>query len=82
MPVDVLLTPLDDGISVDIHMLTSGSQRRPGPVKPHYDIPRAEWPEVLRRVDQGETYRHIASSYDVSYEAIRRVVRAARNEKR
>ena len=63
-------------------MLPSSSQLHPGPAQAQWKIPRSDWPEVLRRVGQGETYRHIASSYDVSYEAIRRVVRAGRNEKR
>ena len=58
-----------------------GMQRRPGPDTPQWKIPRAEWPVVLRCVDQGETYRQIASRYGVSYEAVRRVVKAARREK-
>jgi DNA invertase Pin-like site-specific DNA recombinase len=56
-------------------------QRRPGPDHPQWKIPHAEWSHVLRRVDQGETYRQIASSYGVSYEAVRRVVREARRAK-
>jgi Helix-turn-helix domain len=56
-------------------------QRRPGPDNPQWKIPHAEWSEVLRRVGQGETYRQIASHYGVSYEAIRRVVKAARRGK-
>jgi hypothetical protein len=59
----------------------SGIQRRPGPDNPQWKIPRSEWPTVLRRVGQGETYRQIASYYGVSYEAVRRVVKAARREK-
>jgi hypothetical protein len=59
----------------------AGMQRRPGPDNPQWKIPRAEWPVVLCCVDQGETYRQIASRYGVSYEAVRRVVKAARRER-
>ncbi len=38
----------------------------------------SEWPTVLRRIDQGEPLRQVARDYDVSYEAVRRVVRATR----
>jgi hypothetical protein len=53
-------------------------QRRPGPDNPQWKIPPFEWPTVLRRVDQGEPLRQVARDYGVSYEAARRVVRAAR----
>ncbi len=33
---------------------------------------------MLQRVEQGEPLRHIARDYGVSYEAVRRVLRAAR----
>ena len=33
---------------------------------------------MLRRVEQGEPLRKLAAEYTVSYETIRRVVRAAR----
>ncbi len=55
-------------------------QRRPGPSHPQWKIPHSEWPSVLRRIEQGEPLRQIASHYGVSYEAVRRVVRAARKE--
>ncbi len=45
---------------------------------PHWKIPVSQWPTVLRRVDQGEPLRKIAGDYNVSYEAVRRVIRAAR----
>lgn len=35
-------------------------QRRPGPTHPNYAIPRDQWPNVLRRIDHGESYRQIA----------------------
>ena len=56
----------------------SRPQRHPGPEHPRWKIPPSEWPTVLRRVEQGEPLRKIAAEYTVSYETIRRVVRAAR----
>jgi hypothetical protein len=53
-------------------------QRRPGPDHPHWKIPPAEWQTVLQRIDLGESLRTVAAEYGVSYEAVRRVVRAAR----
>ena len=47
-------------------------------VTPQWKTPPAEWPTVLRRIDQGESLRTVAGDYGVSYEAFRRVVRAAR----
>jgi hypothetical protein len=64
------------------HVLTDpvivSLQRRPGPDHPQWKIAPAEWQTVLRRVEQGEPLRKIARDYNVSYEALRRVVRAAR----
>jgi hypothetical protein len=45
---------------------------------PRWKIPPSEWGTVLQRVEQGEPLRHIARDYGVSYEAVRRVLRAAR----
>jgi len=45
---------------------------------PRWKIPPSEWAAVLQRVEQGELLRHIARDYGVSYEAVRRVLRAAR----
>jgi hypothetical protein len=55
-------------------------QRRPGPNDPHWKIPVAAWPIVLHRIDKGEPLRKVASDYGVSYETVRRVIRAARAE--
>src|SRR5437660_1488455 len=55
-------------------------QRRPGPDKPRRGIPPENWPEVLRRIEQGESLRQVAQSYRVSYETIRRVLRAMRRQ--
>jgi hypothetical protein len=62
-------------------------QRRPGPAHPNYAIPRSEWPEILRRIEQGESYRQIAQSYtdqgrNVSYQSIYRIVRSLRKQQR
>ena len=45
---------------------------------PRWKIPPSQWGTVLQRVEQGEPLRHIARDYGVSYEAVRRVLRAAR----
>jgi hypothetical protein len=48
---------------------------------PRWKIPPSEWATVLQRVDQGEPLRHIARDYGVSYEAVRRVLGAARRRR-
>jgi DNA-binding NarL/FixJ family response regulator len=55
-------------------------QRRPGPDKPRRGIPSEQWPEVLRRVEQGDTLRQVAHDYGVSHETVRRTVKAARKQ--
>lgn len=65
-----------------VHEYISDEQRRLGPWNPQWKIPQSEWPDVLCRLEQGETLRQIASQYGVSYEAVRRVARAARPNKR
>jgi hypothetical protein len=55
----------------------TNEQRRPG-ADAHWKIPVAQWPSVLYRIDQGEPLRKVAGEYGVSYEAVRRVLRAAR----
>jgi uncharacterized protein (DUF433 family) len=45
---------------------------------PRWKIPPSEWGTVLQRVEQGEPLRQVAHEYGVSYEAVRRVLRAAR----
>lgn len=54
--------------------------RHINPPIPLFKIPRSEWPQVARRVAQGESLRQIARSYQTSYEAVRRVLSAARKE--
>ena len=82
MPLDLLIVSNGDGVLTENGIAISGPQRRPGPDNPQWKIPHAEWPVILRRVGQGETYRQIARHYGVSYEAVRRVVKAARREKK
>jgi hypothetical protein len=54
------------------------TNRHPGPAKPRYEIPAEEWPTVLRRViENQEPLRKVADDYGVSYETVRRIVRAA-----
>src|SRR5207245_7680185 len=45
---------------------------------PRWKIPPSAWATVLQRVEQGEPLRHISRDYGVSYEAVRRVLRATR----
>ena len=45
---------------------------------PRWKIPHAEWGTVVQRIEQEEPLRQIAHDYGVSYEAVRRVLRAAR----
>ncbi len=53
-------------------------QRRSGSDNPQWKIPPSEWPIVVRRVVQNkEPLRQVAKDYGVSYEAVRRVIRAA-----
>ncbi len=66
--------------SPDISSPIPDKQRRPSLLHPQFKIPRVEWANVLHRIEQGEPLRQIAKSYDVSYESVRRVIRAARRE--
>jgi hypothetical protein len=57
-------------------------QHHPGPREPHHGIPTEEWPNVLRRVlEDHEPLRQVAAAYGVSYETIRRLLRASRKKK-
>ena len=47
------------------------------PANTQWKIPPSEWDSVLRRAEH-ESLRQIARDYNVSYEAVRRVIRAAR----
>lgn len=50
------------------------------PPIPALKIPRSAWHIVVQRAAQGESLRSIARSLDTSYEAVRRVLLAARQE--
>ncbi len=56
------------------------AQRRPGPIKPRYGVPRSEWLIILRRVEQGESLRTVALDYHVSYQTIHRIVQTGRRQ--
>jgi Helix-turn-helix domain len=43
-----------------------------------YGIPTEEWPTVLQRVENHESYRKVAAAYGVSRETVRGLVHAAR----
>ena len=60
-------------LSQDVqHPLVIETQRRPGPKDIPYGIPAEEWPMVLQRVANHESYRKVAADYGVSRETIRR----------
>jgi hypothetical protein len=65
-------------------LITGGLEPSPAkpphinPPIPLFKIPPAQWPIVLQRVAQGESLRQIARGYHTSYEAVRRVLSAAR----
>jgi hypothetical protein len=80
VPESVLIPAEIDGVVVYMHPPAPGEQRRPGPENPSWKIPHSCWSDVLQRVARGETLRFIASQYGVSYEAVRRVIQAAREE--
>jgi hypothetical protein len=50
------------------------------PPIPPLKIPRSAWHAVVQRAAQGESLRSIARSMDTSYEAVRRVLLAARQD--
>ena len=58
------------------------SQQHSGPREPHYGIPPEEWPNVVRRISEHhESLRQVAAEYGVSYETVRRILRASRNQR-
>lgn len=61
-------------------LLQPKKQRRPGPKNPKYGIPPEHWPDVVRRIEQGESLRTVARDYNVSYETIRRVLRSSERQ--
>jgi hypothetical protein len=58
------------------------SQQHAGPHEPRHGIPTEEWPNVVRRVSEHhESLRQVAADYGVSYETVRRILRASRNHR-
>jgi hypothetical protein len=86
-PLAEVVLPLQSHANVDTAPISSADtpvlppqQRRPGPATPRRGIPREQWPDVLHRIEQGDSLRQIAKSYGVSYETVRRTVKAARKQ--
>ena len=74
-PASTLSRKLQQVLSeVDVEPILE--QRRPGPRDIPYGIPEHEWPIVLARAANHESYRTIAKDYQVSRETIRRLVQA------
>jgi hypothetical protein len=76
IPTSTLSRKLQIVISEIEKPLVIETQRRPGPKDIPYGIPVEEWPTVLARVENHESYRNIARDYRVSRETIRRLVQA------
>ncbi|GAC1402731.1 MAG: hypothetical protein NVSMB49_19200 [Ktedonobacteraceae bacterium] len=76
-PAGILLLKLKQVVEALSIVPSPLPKRRPGPTKPLYAIPRSDWPTVMLRVEQGETLRQVANSYNTSYETVRRVIRAS-----
>jgi hypothetical protein len=78
LPTSTLSRKLQIVISTIEIPLVIETQRRPGPKDIPYGIPVEEWPAVLGRVENHESYRKVAKDYGVSRETIRRFVQAAK----
>jgi hypothetical protein len=93
IPLDLLFEDHEDDTTSSLEISTSPKarprrshhpqqeqllQRYPGSQVPTWKIPPAEWPTVVARIEQNhEPLRQVARDYGVSYEAIRRVLKAA-----
>jgi len=77
---DAALVSTDDTPPLSVSPVFPAPQRRPGPATPRRGIPRDQWPAVLHRIEQGDSLRQIANSYGVSYETVRRTLKAARKQ--
>src|SRR5438270_7333771 len=78
IPASTLSQKLQHVLSVVALPPVFETQRRPGPKGIPYGIPEDQWPAVLARVENHESYRKIAAHYGVSRETIRRLVRASK----
>ncbi|HLW02985.1 MAG TPA: hypothetical protein VKT82_30295 [Ktedonobacterales bacterium] len=72
--------PLETLLAGRVRTFLPQKPKHVNPPIPLFKIPRSEWPQVARRVAQGESLRQIARSYHTSYEAVRRVLNTARRE--
>jgi hypothetical protein len=67
--------------TLDNPAIISFAQRHPGPDEPYWKIPVSEWPNVVRRVvENQEPLCKVAGDYGVSYETVRRVVKAMQRQ--
>ena len=58
------------------------SHQYAGPREPNSGIPPEAWPNVVRRViEHHQSLRQVAAEYGVSYETVRRILRASRNQR-
>jgi len=75
---DPLANPFEAALT-NPKVVVGRPRRQPAndPNNTQWKIPPSEWDSVLRRAEH-ESLRQIARDYDVSYEAVRRVIRAAR----
>ena len=78
LPTSTPSRKLQIALSVLETPLVIETQRRPGPKDISYGIPVEEWPAVLARVENHDSYRKVAKDYGVSRETIRRFVRASK----
>ena len=62
--------------TIDQPDISSHLQHQPSPDDLHWKIPVTERATVPHRIDQGEPLRNVASDYGVSYETVRRIIRA------
>jgi hypothetical protein len=77
-PANAGTAPVSRADTAPLSVFPPHTQRRPGPDTPRRGIPPEQWPDVLRCLEQGQTLRQIAKAYGVSYETVRRTVKAAR----
>jgi hypothetical protein len=79
-PANAGNAPASSADTAPLFVFPPHKQRRPGPDTPRRGIPPEQWPDVLGRIEQGESLRQVAKSYGVSYETVRRVLQATRKQ--
>ena len=79
LPTSTLYQKLQIVLSQEVQMpRVIETQLRPGPKAIPYGISEDQWPTVMKRVENHESYRMIARDYSVSRETIRRLVQASK----